>query len=55
MSVNFIERYLYLICFTTYLKEEAPKGKRFRVISFRMYLICGDADSLTLFELDLHW
>ena len=26
MSVNFIERYCYLICFATYLKEEAPKG-----------------------------
>ena len=26
MSVNFIERYCYLVCFTTYLKEEAPKG-----------------------------
>ncbi len=26
MAVNFIERYAFLICFTTYLKEEAPKG-----------------------------
>merc|ERR1712192_185574 len=26
MSVNFIERYCYLIVFATYLKENAPKG-----------------------------
>merc|ERR1712150_375879 len=26
MSVNFIERYCYLIVFATYLKERAPKG-----------------------------
>ena len=26
MSVNFIERYCYLVCFATYLREQAPKG-----------------------------
>ena len=27
MSVNFIERYCYLICFATYVKLFAPRGK----------------------------
>jgi len=35
MSVNFIERYCYLIVFTTYLKERAPRGLD---ISFVLWL-----------------
>ena len=34
MSVNFIERYCYLICFATFLKEEAPKGSNPKVANF---------------------
>lgn len=35
MSVNFIERYCYLICFTTYLKIYAPRGFDF---TFMMWM-----------------
>ena len=40
MSVNFIERYCYLICFATYLKEEAPKGTSvLRFKELRLHII----------------
>jgi len=35
MSVNFIERYCYLICFTTYVKLFAPRGFDF---TFTMWM-----------------
>ena len=34
MSVNFIERYCYLICFTTYVKLYAPRGIPYELIIF---------------------